>query len=868
MANKKSLKSAIIASVIAMVLSVTTLFGTTFAWFTDSVTNTNNIIKSGNLDVELWHSNTCGYDETIDEEVKGDTKLFLNNDGEQILWEPGVKTDETFRIQNMGTLALKYELRVKSAFETVVDGKKLSDVLSIEAKYLEKDGNGFVTPDGKLNANVAFHNGYVIEGTLLAGESVDYYVAISWKPSAIDNDYNVAGGLSMVLAIDLVATQTTVEKDGFNGSDYDLGATYTESKYAFPSEDFVLPENATESETLTTISESPVSVEVPASLLNKLKESGVTEMKIATTKPQIDVNNKTVSFESVELFDQNGKVIDLDALNLGEEVEVTLPVGGAFNEGEPVDVYHDGVKTATGCYVNANGDVVYEVVHFCEIKVKDAEEMISINGRYEIGNYNQLVDFQNRVNAGESFSGKTVALVNDIDLAGAEWTPIGNSSKSFQGIFDGQNHTISNLNCVKNGVSNVGLFGFTTNGEIKNLTVENAKVAGRLNVGVVAGTPYTSKFTNVTVKGHVEVDGMAYVGGVGGKNAYANWENITVDVDETSYVNANSVENGVAYRTYVGGVIGFMGEGGHVFSNITSNIDVIGSTIDVGGITGIAHYGNKFENVKCSGDVKITNAQEADEAEEIGGIAGVWHNENGTTVTLANCEFTGTLSTNIEVDLKNNTFTGKPYIANGTGKLFVNGLVVVYTADQLVEALENNGVLFANDIEINPANMSNAYGKTGINVKNGQTIDGNGYTLDIKGAGGTWDSGINTTGGIIRNIKVTGSFRGIFINHNSTYSETVVLENVIIDGTIYTISCDQGLYQGLVATNCTFNGWTSFAKTLGNAKFIDCNFGEGNGYAYCRPYATTEFIGCTFEAGYMVDESQAKVSFENCTFAE
>ena len=160
--------------------------------------------------------------------------------------------------------------------------------------------------------------------------------------------------------------------------------------------------------------------------------------------------------------------------------------------------------------------------------------------------------------------------------------------------------------------------------------------------------------------------------------------------------------------------------------------------------------------------------------------------------------------------------------------------------------------------------MSNAYGTTGINIKNGQTIDGGGHTLDIKGAGGTWDSGINTTGGLIKDLTVTGSFRGIFINHNSTHSETVVLENVIIDGTTYTISCDQGLKQGLEATGCTFNGWTSYAATLGTAKFTDCNFGEGNGYAYCRPYAPTEFVGCEFEAGFKMD-ARAKVTFENCT---
>ncbi len=191
--------------------------------------------------------------------------------------------------------------------------------------------------------------------------------------------------------------------------------------------------------------------------------------------------------------------------------------------------------------------------------------------------------------------------------------------------------------------------------------------------------------------------------------------------------------------------------------------------------------------------------------------------------------------------------------------------VLAENAEELVKALEKGeDVVLTDDVKIDPANMSNAYGTTGINVKNGQTIDGNGNTLDIKGAGGTWDSGINTTGGLIKNLTVTGSFRGIFINHNSTHSEPVVLENVIIDGTTYTISCDQGMYQTLTATNSTFNGWTSFAKTLGETTFIDCYFGEGNGYSFCRPYAPATFVGCEFEAGYRLD-ARAAVTFEDCT---
>ena len=509
---------------------------------------------------------------------------------------------------------------------------------------------------------------------------------------------------------------------------------------------------------------------------------------------------------------------------------------------------------------------------------------------YVVNNAEGIEIIADKINSGELPSTSNIVLSGDIDLSAgislfstekaSNWTPIGTSANPFKGTFDGKGYTISNLVINGGSESYIGLFGVTHDGEIKNVTVENAEVSGYLGVGVVAGQPYTSKYTNITVKGHVEVNGFAYVGGVGGRNAYANWENITVNVDATSYVKAHSVDaEGKAYRTYVGGVVGFNGEGGHHFKNITSNINVQGSTVDVGGLFGIAHYGNQFENCVCNGNVEIYAAAEEADAQQIGGIAGVWH--PGGDVVMNKCSFTGTLTANdgyVIDTYKFGNLVCSAYNTTGTGKLFIDGVsysaaeaskTPVSTADELVAALENGeDVIFMNDIKINPAAMSNAYGKTGINVKNGQTIDGNGYTLNIKGAGGTWDSGINTTGGIIRNITVTGSFRGIFINHTSTHSEKVVLDNVTIggNGTVYTISCDQGLYQTIEATNCTFNGWTSYAKDAGEAKFVNCNFGEGSGYKYCRPYSNTEFVNCTFCAGYAVDQSQAEVTFTNCKF--
>ena len=240
---------------------------------------------------------------------------------------------------------------------------------------------------------------------------------------------------------------------------------------------------------------------------------------------------------------------------------------------------------------------------------------------YTLNTAEELAGLASLVNSGTSFAKKTVKLGSDIDLKGIEWTPIGKSGSTFQGIFDGNGNTIKNLLITGSKYQcDVGLFGFTTSGEIKNFTLENAQVSGYLDVGAVAGTPYTSKYTNITVKGVIKIDGYAYVGGAFGKNGYANLTNVDVLGNSESYVKADSED----YRTYIGGLIGFMGEGNQTIADCDVAIDVIGSTCDVGGITGILHYGNKMVNCTYSGNLALTNATDPDVSGEIGGLAGTY----------------------------------------------------------------------------------------------------------------------------------------------------------------------------------------------------------------------------------------------------
>ena len=155
---------------------------------------------------------------------------------------------------------------------------------------------------------------------------------------------------------------------------------------------------------------------------------------------------------------------------------------------------------------------------------------------------------------------------------------------------------------------------------------------------------------------------------------------------------------------------------------------------------------------------------------------------------------------------------------------------------------------------------------------NGGNLNGNGKTLSVTGDGDTY--AIMTTGGTIENLTIDSGFRGIMLMYAQ---EDLILKNVTVagDGVGYPINTgEHGKAVKLIATDCYFAGWSSFAG-LSGASFTKCSFGQGSYWGssendrVVKPYVETLFADCKFVQGTYFDFSNlgegCKVTLRNCT---
>ncbi len=230
MTNSKSTKRALWASVLSIVICLTMLIGSTFAWFTDTATTGVNTIKSGNLDIKVSYKNSTVTSWT---EVSSSSKLF----DDAALWEPGYTEVAYLKVENNGSLALKYDLTVNVINEVV--GKsvlgnniELSKVLKYDLVELTSDTT-YADREKALAAVTDAKNlaTEVVSENMEANVAAKYYALIVYMPTDVDNSANHNGTdiPSIQLGVTVVATQYTSESDSFNNQ-YDAAAPYLEDE--------------------------------------------------------------------------------------------------------------------------------------------------------------------------------------------------------------------------------------------------------------------------------------------------------------------------------------------------------------------------------------------------------------------------------------------------------------------------------------------------------------------------------------------------------------------------------------------------------------------------------------------------------------
>lgn len=227
-----------------------------------------------------------------------------------------------------------------------------------------------------------------------------------------------------------------------------------------------------------------------------------------------------------------------------------------------------------------------------------AEGTGSEDNPFRISTAQELQDINNNLTA-------SYILTANIDLSGVDFEPIGNAEAgTFQGTFDGNGYTISNLNVFSGKYA--GLFG-CNEGIIKNVILKNIYVYGTRYIGGVVGenTPYGTVVDCKVLNGEIESNGginVVYAGGVCGFN-------------EGDFVGrfSNGADLKIAntdYYAVAGGIIGWNNKETELTASNTGNISssssssrysyfggIVGRTSSIS-LNGCLNYGSIFDSSK------------------------------------------------------------------------------------------------------------------------------------------------------------------------------------------------------------------------------------------------------------------------------
>ena len=256
----------------------------------------------------------------------------------------------------------------------------------------------------------------------------------------------------------------------------------------------------------------------------------------------------------------------------------------------------------------------------------------SADNPYKISTAAELAWFRDQVNSGNNRISAT--LTEDIDLAEfchakdgtkytdeLSWTPIGNESNKYIGTFNGNGKIIRNL-YINATSDKTGFFGYATDGSIKNITFDNAKVKSiDFYTGILAGYAGSCFIENIKTLANCSVKSYTYTGGIAG-NACGNISNCEnhAMVEGTDGVGGfagryDSSNKSITSCANYGAITGADSEVGGMVGQFISG--TIQNSANYGDITGTYNVGNlmgyadecNLKNVLGTGNVTATSIE-------------------------------------------------------------------------------------------------------------------------------------------------------------------------------------------------------------------------------------------------------------------
>ena len=333
-------KRALLTSVLALVLSLAMLAGTTFAWFTDTASTGVNRIVSGNLDVGLqyWGVGEDGRKTWLTAE--NSKELFDEN----ALWEPGYTQIVYLKVKNNGNLALTHAMQITPVHETVgvnVDGEefKLSDYIKFGWTAFTVDGAGAPVALDREAAQTGVGDGAQLGTTLhrqaelpLEADAEELVALVAWMPENVGNEANYSTVQPTIeLSLKVLATQAAVESDSFNNT-YDRDAATDEDLNNKPEYDYESRYDYDNSEgygVKLVKNEAGKVVKAVVSGVNGKVPDGF----FANLKGSVDENGKPIAVPAERWADLTEVVIEDGVTEIGKDVfqgcvgltKVTIP---------------------------------------------------------------------------------------------------------------------------------------------------------------------------------------------------------------------------------------------------------------------------------------------------------------------------------------------------------------------------------------------------------------------------------------------------------------------------------------------------------------------------------------------------------------